>query len=245
MNTLQTRLPAGRKQAQTNYFTLNHWTLYYGPDGVQLVGHLHDRPGFPDGVRICTSVLCDWSLCECALLFETKNSSYRCALSEYVRESGSLPLLEKFGGADSPVWFHNVERIIGELDKNQSERYRAFFAGNALPQALLLCWQGCDTPYLKRIVTKLNPGRFTDRDTLVIDDAPAAQLESVCEISFDAGRRISVSASPLMPCRRLRSFGVDEKAPVLIENDGGSVLFFPTKTGRPLMVKPGEIRLFE
>ena len=79
-------------------YELRHWGLAYAGDAIAASGNLHGRPGYPEGIRIRTSVILSWAMTEDTLFLNTANSVYRCPLPEYALSGIPLSALELVQG---------------------------------------------------------------------------------------------------------------------------------------------------
>ena len=220
------------KAQERRTYRLNHWSLVYADEAVAAEGCLHGRPGYPEGVEILTSVISSWDLEGEEILLHTENSNYRCALSEYKWSNDSVELLRNLD-SHSGVSISRVKELIRHRSEEEIRRYRELIGQSGLEECSILCWHGCDLPYMKRMITCCE-GRV-ELDDLLYDSA-----DILCSVMLagDAELRVSSAGQPSQYFRRL---GGDLGWPVLVENSGDREITAGFRGGRQVSVRPGEI----
>ena len=211
---------------EENIFTLKHWQLIDMGDGISVEGHLYGRPGYPDGLQISSSYINSWFREDDHLYIRTENSTYACALQEYILNSDSLYLLDDV----------SLEQRTSEIEELRCLYYYEVIKEKGLQNAVIVSWNGCDVPYLNRIVYAAN-GR------LDIDEQASAGFEAVTTLSVSAGNPLSLRCSSRPYSRLMFPNGNDgsEETQLFIENSGTKEIRM-TLSGRrrPHRLHPGE-----
>ena len=220
------------KEQERRTYRLNHWSLVYVGEAVAAEGCLHGRPGYPEGVEIRTSVISSWDCEGEEILLHTGNSNYRCALSEYKWSNDSLELLRNLDSR-SNVSVSSVKERIRRKSEEEAGRYRELIGQSGLDECSILCWHGCDLPYMKRVVTCCE-------GKVELDDLLYSRADILCSVMLagDAELRVSSAGQPSQYFRRL---GGDLGWPVLVENSGDREITAGFRGGRQVSVRPGEI----
>lgn len=181
-------------------YKLNHWGLIRILDAVAASGNLHCRLGYPDGAEVQTSFIHSWDLYQDSVILYTTNSVYRCPLKEHVISGNSLSLLGAVRSR-SGVDIEDLEEAVWNTMENEAVRYRSIMTSDLLEKGgmspadscVMFCWEGCDLPYLKRVVVY-------EKGSITIDDLPYIKQGYMNSIALSQNTsmkvRLANSSSP-------------------------------------------------
>lgn len=230
------------KSSMGRCYGLSHWSLRHTPEGIAAEGHMHGREGFADGTEIRTSRICQWRADETDIYLYTMNSTYVCGLREYMQGSGSIRLLgelREYGGEGTGYRqgeSGTLEAVLKKLQQMRREReahYAAVFDGNG-GRCVLLCWNGCERPYLKHIVSG-------DGGAVTIEDIQGSSSAITLRLSLFGTDSLIIrpygTELPDLYCTG--SFG-GRSYNILLENDGDRE-FRAYVSGREIAVDAGRI----
>ena len=210
-------------------YILNHWQLQKIADGIILIGHMHNRTGFPDGSEIMTSSLISWKFFGDSVCFETTNSEYSCNINEYIIESCSLEnLLDTSLSGDGKDFPAIIEKVNASLDRRK-KTCRSVLRGCA--SGLVMCWCGCTVPYLKWVA-------YLSPENIFVNDNVSVSINTSITFSVEskAVRTLSCSSNGWAPAAICSTAG--DAAYAL--NNGPSVLFLKDSNGSILKIDPGK-----
>ena len=220
-------------------YTLKHWSLVYLGDKVAASGNLHDRPGYPNGVEIRSSVINSWELRDDTVFLFTENSIYRCSPKEHVLSGESLSLLNQvFCRSGNSV--EDLNDIIWSVTETEVlQRRRALTSilseksTDEMPDSCVLFrWEGCDLPYLKQVV-------HYEKGQIRIDDLPHARQAYRSGIALSEFTSLNVSTSNEKS--RYFYFFSDEQHPILVENTGDQTVYVNVRNRKSISVNAGTI----
>lgn len=215
-----------------NSYIMKHWMLVKGSDGIAVQGHLHERLGFPEGVEVMTSGILDWKLRGTELLFETANSIYKADLYEYISESNSIYYLFEKGDECARKQWENLSEVYNRIRKEKEDDYQSFFLEMNETTGVLMCWQGCDMPYISRTVD-------FSQQTIAVHDLVRSWNEAAARVETGDGY-FSVNGSVHPPYTTQNTENQEGGKSFFIRNEGSVDLFFILQNGVRTCVKAHE-----
>lgn len=226
---MRNRLNQGRSAEAV--FRLNHWKLVYWGEKIAAEGHLHGRPGYPEGVEIRTSMISSWEMEGEEILLHTANSTYRCALSEYKWSDDSIELLKSLNrGPDGGIV--RVREMILHKREEMNRRYSELAGESSLKDCTILRWHGCDLPYIQCVITCVD-------GTVEMDDLLYSGAEIRCSVTLGGSMELAVTPGN-ETAQDFHRFG-GAGLPVFVENSGDTEIKASLGGKRSVTVKPGEI----
>lgn len=212
-------------------YILKHWRLHYASDGIVATGHLYGREGYESGISVRTSSVCGWEEQNGQIILRTMNSIYRCSLHEYIAGSSSIRLLGEITARKAHSALARVFDKIGDVQKEREAHYAALFSRIGDHRCLLLCWCGCMTPYLKRIVTY-------DRGKIETEDIQGESPEVMLRADLYSTDTLVIRPYRERPAEAYSPGGLRGAYSIVIENDGGCE-FRASVSGRQVIVGAG------
>lgn len=208
-----------------NTYTIKHWKVIELEDGIALEGHLHGREGYPEGIHIRTSIIKGYEETDNGIMFMTRNSRYLGAYEDYLFGSDTLKYLDC---AKAPA-------NTSEAQKKRELRYKSFLKDNRLPEAYILCWNGCECPYLKWTA-------LLSRENANIHELTETRYQAAASIPLFAGGFLTMRGSAFSETALRLSDMPGKDCPVFIENTGEKALYFHVgNRAETVCVRPGEI----
>ena len=213
-------------------YTMKHWMLVKGSDGIAVQGHLHDRVGFPEGVEVVTSGIVGWNHKGTELLLETENSVYKADLYEYITESNSIFFLAEDDDENTRKQWKSLSEVYGRIRDEKEDDYQSFFHEKNEKKGVLMCWQGCDMPYMSRTVD-------FSQQTVTVHDMVRTWNEAAARVETGDGCfSVNGSVHPPLISQNTTNRGGDGS--LFIRNEGSVDLFFMLQNGVRTRVKANE-----
>lgn len=206
-------------------YSLTSWRVCESADGPVLEGHLHKRPGYPEGIMIMTSTIESRTIQPEGILFKTANSSYFCRFLDH--SLSSCPLL-----MDQPEGEHLTE-LVRKLRRNH---YSDFIQANRIKEARVISICSCECSYIRWIA-------HIENEEVHTFDPGQEQFGSRFELSFSNDYSCNMrQLSDFYAAFRFEK-PISSHLPVYVENAGNlpMTISIPDDPGS-CTIKPGEIR---
>lgn len=234
-----------KKGMKAERFILNHWILCEIEDGIRAQGHLHGRPGMMEGCEILTSEIADWRPEGEYIVLKTSNSTYYCDLGECVSFYECAPLLEMIGDSrredpDIKEEIYGAVRALAEEKKEEKRKnYRNVFLKEGVQIGSLFVWNGCDCPYLKRVVN-WNGGDLEIEEQGI----PESALTVSIQMTGNRSMRVQRGGDLYRASHGFLPGGAAGES-IYVENEGKDSIRINMTGAGPVCVLPGQVVCIE